>query len=114
MGISDWSSDVCSSDLLDALGPALGGLGSALPGLASQFSDKGAKDDAAAEFSDSPGEGKGDKPEEEFKDDQAPSEEEPPAEPAKDDGKAEPKTSSEDRRVGKESASTSRFWGCTD
>jgi len=75
---------------LDALGPALGGLGSALPGLASQFSDKGAKDDAAAEFSDSPGEGKGDKPEEGFKDDQAPSEEEPPAEPAKDDGKAEP------------------------
>lgn len=79
---------------LDALGPALGGLGSALPGLASQFSDKGAKDDAAAEFSDSPGEGKGDKPEEGFKADQAPSEEEPPAEPAKDDGKAEPEAAS--------------------
>lgn len=77
---------------LDALGPALGGLGSALPGLASQFSDKRAKDDAAAEFSDSPGEGKGDMPEEEFKDNQAPSEEEPPAEPAKDDRKAEPET----------------------
>jgi len=64
-----------------------------LPGLASQLSDKGAQEDAAEKFSDTAGEGKGDKPEEEqFKDDQAPSDDEPPAEPATDAGKAEPET----------------------
>lgn len=77
---------------LDALGPALGGLGSALPGLASQFSDRDARQEAADKFSDS-GEGKGDNPEDDqFTDDQAPSEDEQPGEPATDDGKAEPET----------------------
>lgn len=58
---------------LDSLGSALGGLGSAIPGLASQFSDKTGQDQAGADdkFSDTTGDGKGDKPEDaKFGDDQ--------------------------------------------